>query len=68
MLDALVDDLVRGLRKGQKLHGRQEGQPQEGWVLVDYGNVIVHLFAPDRRDYYRLEELWGDGKVLLRVQ
>jgi ribosome-associated protein len=68
MLDALADELVRGLRKGQKLHGRLEGQPQDGWILVDYGNVIVHLFSPNRRDYYRLEELWGDGKVLLRVQ
>jgi ribosome-associated protein len=68
MLDALADELVRALRKSQKLHGRLEGQPQEGWILVDYGAVIVHLFAPDRRAYYRLEELWGDGKVLLRVQ
>ena len=68
MLDALADDLVRGLRKGHKTRGRLEGQSQQGWLLIDYGNVIVHLFAPDRRDYYRLEELWGEGKVLLQVQ
>jgi len=36
--------------------------------LVDFGDVILHLFSPDRRDYYRLEELWGRGKVLLRLQ
>jgi len=37
-------------------------------VLVDYGNVIVHIFSPEKRDYYQLEELWGDGKVLLHLQ
>lgn len=68
MLDALADDLVRGLRKARKLSGRLEGQSQEGWILVDYGDFVVHLFSPDRRDFYNLEELWGDGKVLLRVQ
>lgn len=68
MLDALADELVRGFRNEHQIHGRLEGQAHQGWILVDYGNVIVHLLAPDRRDYYRLEELWGDGKVLLRVQ
>ena len=68
MLDALADDLIRGLRNQYKLHGRLEGISHEGWILVDYGTVIVHLLSPDRRDYYRLEELWGDGRVLLRVQ
>jgi ribosome-associated protein len=37
-------------------------------VLVDFGDVIVHLLSPDRRDYYRLEDLWAKGKVLLRLQ
>jgi ribosome-associated protein len=68
MLEALADDLVRGLRKARKLRGRLEGKSQEGWILVDYGDLVVHLFSPDRRDFYNLEELWGDGKVLLRVQ
>jgi ribosome-associated protein len=68
MLDALANDLIRELRNENKIRGRLEGQAQQGWILVDYGNVIVHLFSPDRRDYYRLEELWGEGKVLLRVQ
>ncbi|HEX6270603.1 MAG TPA: RsfS/YbeB/iojap family protein [Anaerolineales bacterium] len=45
-----------------------EGQAQEGWLVLDYGDVVVHLFSPDQRDYYDLEELWSDGKVLLRVQ
>ena len=51
-----------------KKKGRVEGQAQEGWLLLDYGDVVVHLFSPDQREHYDLEELWSDGKVLLRVQ
>jgi ribosome-associated protein len=68
MLQALADDVKNGIWKTRQLRGRVEGQPQDGWVLVDFGDIVVHLFSPDRRDYYRLEELWAQGKVLLRLQ
>lgn len=68
MLSALADDLVEKLRSQEQRRGRIEGAPQDGWILIDYGDFIVHLFSPDRRDYYRLEELWGKGKVLLHLQ
>jgi len=68
MLQALADEVVEHLRNNYHLKGRVEGVPREGWILVDYGDVILHLFSPDRRDYYRLEELWGKGKTLLRLQ
>lgn len=68
MLKALADDVQEKTREKYKLKGRQEGQPSDGWVLVDYGDVVVHLLSPDRRSYYRLEELWVKGKVLLRLQ
>jgi len=68
MLDALADDLVRKLRKSHQLKGNLEGRSQDGWILVDYGEVIVHLFSPDQRDYYALEELWEDGKALVHIQ
>jgi ribosome-associated protein len=45
-----------------------EGIPQDGWLVVDYGSIVVHLFAVDLRNYYRLEDLWHEGKVLLHVQ
>jgi ribosome-associated protein len=45
-----------------------EGDASAGWMLIDYIDVIVHLFAPELRDYYDLEGLWQEGKVLLRVQ
>jgi ribosome-associated protein len=68
MLAALADQVLDHMRSNHHVRGRKEGEAQEGWILVDYGDVILHLFSPDRRDYYRLEELWSDGKVLLRLQ
>jgi ribosome-associated protein len=68
MLKALAEAAVDEVRKTYHLRGRVEGEPREGWVLVDFGDIILHLFSPDRRDYYRLEELWDDGKVLVRLQ
>jgi ribosome-associated protein len=68
MLEALSDDVVRQIRKHCKRRGRIEGQAQDGWVLIDYGDIVLHLFSPARRDYYRLEELWAEGKILLHLQ
>jgi len=68
MLQALADDVIKKVRKEYHLRGRVEGKPQDGWVLVDFGDVILHLFSIERRDYYRLEELWSEGKVLLHLQ
>ncbi len=68
MLDALAEGLVETIRKRHHKAGRKQGESREGWVIVDYGDVVVHLFSPDQRDYYDLEDLWQDGKVLLRVQ
>lgn len=41
-----------------------EGRDQRTWVLMDYGSVVVHVFTPEARDYYRLERLWGDAPQL----
>jgi ribosome-associated protein len=45
-----------------------EGVPSSGWVLVDYGSVIVHVFAPSLREYYSLEKLWSEATMVVRVQ
>jgi ribosome-associated protein len=44
-----------------------EGQASARWVLLDYGSVIVHLFAPEERDYYGLERLWSDATQVVRL-
>ena len=39
-----------------------------GWILMDYGDVIVHLFTTDQRDFYRLDDLWAEAPTLLKIQ
>ena len=56
MSDAIDDVLQKQF--GHPRLGR-EGYEQSHWILLDYGSVVVHLFAKDQRDYYRLEELWA---------
>ncbi len=68
MLDALADETAKNAKQKFGLIGRIEGVPQSGWMVVDLGDVVVHLFSQEQRDYYRLEELWNKGKVLVRLQ
>lgn len=67
-LGAIVDGVTEALREeGLKPIGR-EGAAGAHWLLLDYGSVIVHVFAPPERDFYALEKLWADAQTLLRVQ
>ena len=43
---------------------RVEGLPEARWILIDYLDVVVHIFTPDTREYYRLEQLWGEAPSL----
>jgi ribosome-associated protein len=68
MLNALADGVLDEMREKHKKKGKKEGLARDGWQIVDFGDVVVHLFSPDMREHYDLEELWSDGKVLLKVQ
>lgn len=67
-LDALADDLQRKF-KGVLPNRRppSEGSAASGWILLDFGSVIVHILSPAQRSYYQLEELWREGRVVLRI-
>ncbi|MEN6394507.1 MAG: ribosome silencing factor [Anaerolineaceae bacterium] len=68
MLQALAEASMETVHKDYRLPARIEGKPQDGWILVDFGDVILHIFSPDKREYYQLEELWSQGKIVLHIQ
>ncbi|WP_320671410.1 ribosome silencing factor [Patulibacter defluvii] len=59
---AIHDAIHEGLKHDEprRLPRRVEGVQEARWVLLDYGDVVVHVFVPETRDFYRLESLWGD--------
>jgi ribosome-associated protein len=67
-LGAIADGVSEKLRdEGVRPIGR-EGGAGSHWTLLDFGSVIVHVFAPPERDYYQLERLWSKAKTIVRVQ
>lgn len=68
-LNAITEHIRDELRQQRRLYPlRIEGRGENGWILIDYGDVVVHLFAPELRSYYDLEGLWRDANVVVRVQ
>jgi len=55
-------------KQGGRMPKGVEGQPGDGWVLVDFGDVVIHLFSAEKRGYYDLESLWHAGRVVVRMQ
>ena len=67
---AIEDELLQKLRVEQNIRPLGiEGVENRGggWVLVDYGDVIVHLFTEESRNHYKLEELWNKAQVVVKV-
>jgi ribosome-associated protein len=61
---AIHDGILRGLKDERSLTPRRvEGLSQARWILMDYLDVVVHIFTPDTREYYRLEALWGEAPM-----
>jgi ribosome-associated protein len=65
---SIVGELEGALeRAGARLHHR-EGSPQGGWRLLDFGDVIIHVFGAEERDYYRIEGAWPEAAKVVRIQ
>lgn len=67
--DRQVKAIHDAIREGMKddfemLPVRTEGERERSWILLDYGDCIAHVMLPEVRDYYRLEQLWGDAPEL----
>lgn len=61
---AIHDGVMEGLKhEHDRLPRRVEGSGAGGWILMDYLDVVVHIFTPEAREFYRLEHLWGEAPV-----
>lgn len=60
-LKALAAEVGKRAVESGRRRARRTGTPESGWIVLDYLGVVVHLFAPERRAYYALEELWNDA-------
>ncbi|MEE1186150.1 MAG: ribosome silencing factor [Acutalibacteraceae bacterium] len=60
---ALADEVEDKLSKSGLEPDNIEGK-SSGWILLDYGTVVVHVFTKEARDYYNIERLWSDGKII----
>jgi ribosome-associated protein len=66
-INAIADALLKDLKRSGSQLAVTEGTPESGWMLIDFGSVIVHIFSPEQRAYYQLEELWQDAPIMMRM-
>jgi ribosome-associated protein len=65
---ALCDAVYDGLRdRFQRLPNRQEGYREGRWCVLDYGEVLVHIFHVEEREFYHMERLWEDGENSVQI-
>lgn len=68
-LKAIVEHIAQEVKKLHNIKPwRLEGTSSGGWVLIDFGDVVVHAFLPEKRAYYDLEGLWREAPVMVRIQ
>lgn len=65
---AIIDEIEKRMKERQVKPLGIDGEPDSGWILMDYADVLVHLFDPGTRDYYQLEELWSHAPTVVRIQ
>ncbi len=67
-IEAIHNAVTAALKKEGSALLHAEGSAASGWVLLDFGAVIVNIFSPSQRDYYQLDELWSNAHPLVRMQ
>jgi len=64
----ICEEVEHTLKKEGILPHHHEGTLDSGWLLLDFSDVIVHIFAPFEREYYQLDELWSQAIPVVRIQ
>ena len=67
-IEAIRDEVGHMLKREGILPRHYEGTVDSGWLLIDFGDIIVHIFAPFEREYYQLDELWSQASPVVRIQ
>jgi len=67
-LKAILSAIDEGITKELGLDARIEGSADTGWILLDYGDVVIHIFSSALRDFYRIEQLWNKATPVVIVQ
>jgi ribosome-associated protein len=68
-MNAIVEDLRLALKREHNMFPWNiEGSADGGWILMDYGDVVIHIFEPETREYYNLEEMWSEAPVVVHFQ
>lgn len=63
---AIIEAVEEALKEAGVTRPRTEGRDDGRWVLLDFGDVVVHIMNPREREFYNLERLWGDTPILER--
>ena len=67
-IDAISEEIEHVLKKQGVTPHHYEGSTDSGWLLLDYGAIIIHIFTSEQREFYQLEKLWGQASTLVRIQ
>jgi ribosome-associated protein len=70
-LKAIIEGIDEEVKKNHGINPRDiEGEAQTGWVVLDYGDIVIHAFSPEVRRYYDLEGFWqqNEASILLKIQ
>ena len=67
-IKTIFEEIEHVLKKEGVLPHHREGETDSGWMLLDFGDVIVHIFAMYERELYQLDELWSEANTLLSIQ
>ncbi len=67
-MNALAEDLEEAIEATGTLKLRSEGAPQSGWVVIDFGDLVIHIFGVEERDYYNLAGAWPGASEVVRIQ
>ena len=63
-VQAIVENIQKDLKEKGIIALHREGFREANWVLLDYGDVVIHVFQEEERQFYNLERLWGDARVV----